>query len=266
MRKTIVWLLCGMLLVALGGGAWANEDVSKEQALHQYAIRRAEGIIDLGPFKTWPVEEKAALDRMLSDAGIFEPLYILPTEGDLSQEDALLAAKAAIAQEYGSSDSLDRFGVYASFLRVANGKQWEFQFGPVVEAPELGMYMVDIASPSGNMVLCQWYAGEQTDEAIQAMAGAEPASGSLTEDEAVRLARQAVQAAHGQAFGLTEKVLSGFEADAVFDADEAERPVWQVELEFDDVDVDDILGSYVVYLDAVTGEIIKVENSDARVG
>lgn len=266
MRRVMLWLVCGVLLVALGGGALANEESQKEQTLHQYAIRRAESIIDLGPFKAWPVEEKASLDRMLSDAGIYEPLYILPDAGDLSQQDALLAAKAAIAQTKGAPDSLERFGVYVSFLRVANGKQWEFQFGPVADAPELGMYMVEIASPSGNVVLCQWYAGEEAGDAVEAMAAAKPASGSLPEEEAVRLARQAVQAAHGQTYGLTEKVMSGFEADAVFDADGADRPVWQVELEFDDVDVDDILGSYVVYLDAVTGEVLKVENSDTRVG
>lgn len=75
------------------------------------------------------VEEYAKLSQMLTDAGYHTPtLYVLPSEEDLTEEEAVLRARNAVCDTYGIADEdwkpLDQILMLTQFTDFASKRYW----------------------------------------------------------------------------------------------------------------------------------------------
>lgn len=108
-----------------------------------------------------------SLDRMNATAlpRIFNEL---PTEDDLSYDEALSTARQAIFDKYATPpEELDAMGLYPDYFAAEEDwpAEWYFYFTPLRDAdidedhdhPAPGEYYVRLDSPSGEVNLCLWY-------------------------------------------------------------------------------------------------------------
>lgn len=140
---------------------------------------------------------------------------------------------------------------------------WVLQYETPAGAEERGTFRVEIDSPSGEVELCLWYPGEYSgrQEALQSMqkefSSAPPVGASVSEAEAVRIARQAILRQYGVSDGMTETILRGFSVTAWLRED---QNLWQVEFQSSDAEIQGEFGSYMVYVSPKTGDVHGVEH------
>lgn len=270
---------CGVLCLCLVGGLFparaleteAPEEAVYEEAMRQYYLRRAEMLTDLGQYHTWTLENKAELDDMMHRAGYWDIHHIVPGEEDLSEAEAIAAGKEAILEAYDfvTAAELDRYAVYTDLYRLSPEddtpqRLWILQYETPADDAEEGTFRVEMDSPSGVIELCLWYPGVLTGllQETQQPAKAEfsqvpPAGATISEAEAVRIAREAVLRQYGVSDGITEHILRGFWASIWLRED---QNLWQVEFQSPDAEVQGALGGYMVYISPKTGEVHSVEH------
>lgn len=110
---------------------------------------------EMGPFFSWPLEEKAKS----------EPEYFgLPTDGELSEEDARSLAAEQIKDRYGLSDEdLGKYDIGVFFI-IYPQRAWQISYfdrGPAQDA-EAGGYTAVIDAASGELteLFDNYYEGE----------------------------------------------------------------------------------------------------------
>lgn len=265
-------VLCLGLLLP-GGPCQASTqepDADYEPTLRQYYIRRAEMLTEKGPYYTWSMEDKAALDDMMYQAGYWDIHHIVPDEEDLSEEEAIALGKAAILKIHDIvfAQELDDFAVYTDFFLLGGPKDpgqhlWVLQYESPVDSKEKGTFRVEMDSPSGEVEMCQWFPGEYSGrlEASQftqrELSSVPPAGASISEAEAARVARAAVLRQYGVSDGITEQMLRGFTVSVWLRED---QNLWQVEFQSPDAEVQGAFGAYMVYISPKTGEVHGVEH------
>lgn len=121
----------------------------------------------LGIYAEWSIEDKAALDEVYIDQcypiGDFV-INILPSEEDVSYQDALRFAKDSLMEKYAVEEAvLDGCRLEQSFflMPAPEEKQWIFMFH-VNDWGEI--YIVEFSSPSKDVLLCKYYEGQAKRE------------------------------------------------------------------------------------------------------
>lgn len=276
------------LCAALGGLAEsATPSWDQSEAGKQYVLRRAKMVKELGPYETWTLEQKAELDQVWVEFEYDKPDWVLhsvPTAGDVSQESALAIATKAIADKFGiPEDSLSSFSVSYTFFTLMDPDyaaknpdtrlpRWIIEFQPspgeqVASKQWATAYRVNIDSPSGNIALCVadnflYYPPPPEPEESPT-----PPADELSMEEALRLARQAVEerlAEPGyaeQPFGrnpITPEVWAQFEESAWYNPDAPQGHCWQVYFGSVDGVVQGHFGGIMVLIDAKSGAVLDL--------
>lgn len=242
--------------------------------------------------------EKALWDLNVP-LSIWPYLCALPGEDDLTPEQAVEAAKEAILKKYGvTADKLAQYTISLSFAinRTSRAAQYDVSFG--LETDDGDSFYVEVQSPSGDIYNCYWYvntpysllpegpldnypealsefmshngmstltyeqkaklyerivaAGYQNESQIKYTM---PLQTDLPEAEAITLAKAALL----EKFGLTEEMLTLFEAQSSCLLDATSQTVWQIEFK-PAKDVlwvfEDKLGIYTVQMNAADGAVL----------
>lgn len=262
---------CMLLTGGLCGASAQEPDANYEPTLRQYYLRRAGMLTEKGPYHTWSLEDKATLDDMMYQAGYWDIHHIVPGETDISEEAAVAMGRAAILRGHDivSATELDAFAIYTDFYLLGGSTAvteeylWVLQYETPATAKERGTFRVEIESPSGEIVLCLWYPGEYSgrQEALQStqkeFSSVPPGGASISEADAVRIARQAILRQYGVSDGMTEKILRGFAVTVWLRED---QNLWQVEFQSSDAEIQGEFGSYMVYISPKTGDVHGVEH------
>lgn len=116
------------------------------------------------PFEAWSLEDQARLSAFWVENGHPKEdmiLYVLPGEGDISEEDALRFARETLTDTFRlTAETLDKFTVYQSFMAMPYNLEsvWSFYFVPAAyEDIHLGEYRVEFTSPSYVVEYCNHY-------------------------------------------------------------------------------------------------------------
>lgn len=130
-----------------------------------YQEKREAMIAHLGnPFE-WSLADKAALDETLLCDGVFlaeTPMNLIPTENDIQPEEAVTRMKEAITQKYGvQMETLHTYVDNLSFRQFPDTETpcytlWVYDRAPDNETLISNLYIVEMASPSGEILRCQW--------------------------------------------------------------------------------------------------------------
>lgn len=168
-KGAFVFALTALLTFALAVGALAASgalDALKKVWEDSFARMNTTGEfspVDNGAFDQQAFEKEYG--------GIKEDLVIstVPGENDMPLEKAQALARQTILDTFGTpAGELDAMGVYPSFIAAVyqdEPSEWEFYFtgrrdvnideDHTYEAP--GEYRVTIESPSGEILMCNWY-------------------------------------------------------------------------------------------------------------
>ena len=118
------------------------------------------------------LDEEAYSQTVQEMAGKKEDLIVstVPREGDLSYDEALAIARRAIEEAFATpAEELDAMGVYPEFfVEPFEGEEpsrWYFYITPRTDVnidedhdyPAPGEYLVDVASPSGEVTMLVWH-------------------------------------------------------------------------------------------------------------
>lgn len=169
-----IWTHDGIDLSALDTATLASPVWGAKQLDVALALQRARQTTlfsrDWGNYGNWTLEEQAAMDQALLDAGGGDingmTIHVLPAAEDLQQADALAMAKKAIVDKYGiSTEMLDRQLVQVEFVQKQPGAEKQYNMTFVTPTGEPNSYQVhffvDISSPSGEVVRCKWWVDPQ---------------------------------------------------------------------------------------------------------
>jgi len=113
LKATSILVIMAALLLAVG--ACVAETDNTEVSAYAFINERYEA---LGDFDYWPLEEKAAFSAWCAEEGIDAgPVYGLPGEDNMTAEEAVEMAKAAIVEKYGVLPELyEKYNVQIDFL------------------------------------------------------------------------------------------------------------------------------------------------------
>ena len=127
---------------------------------HDEAFSKYECIIAFlqeqnGPFYRWSVEDKHRSQLLLVSYNLLdEPIFILPSGSDITQERVIETAKATLHERYNiSPEQLENYNNYLSFQKMLNSegvkKVWSIAFEPT--APDLDVFQV-LVSAEGEVL------------------------------------------------------------------------------------------------------------------
>lgn len=289
MRRSLSCFFFLVFLCAALSGLAESDTPSggQSEADKQYILRRAKMVKEIGLYETWTLEQKAELDRVWVEYELGKDDWVLhsvPSAGDVSQGNALAIAKKAIADKFSiPEDSLSSFSAEYTFFTLMDPDYaaknsdsrfplWIIEFQPspneqAVSKQWASSYRVEIASPSGNVVLCAantillYPPPPETEEPPA------PPADELSMEEALRLARSAVEkrlAEPGykeQPFGrnpITPEVWAQFEGSAWYNPDAPQRHCWQVFFGSVDGVVQGYFGGIMVVIDAKSGAVLDL--------
>ncbi len=146
----LIWLLCLTLVCAALGE-------TQPDSYHAYLGDRARMLKAHGPYHTWAIEQKAALDAPYLKEGWMtgdnRVINTLPGKDDLPREEATLKAIAALTAAYDlREEELSQWDKEYDFWEMAHGKSWLVTFKSPQEKPEdaYKAYRVEVESPSGK--------------------------------------------------------------------------------------------------------------------
>jgi len=264
------------------GVGFQGETSTLEQVYYEYIITRGRKLIELGPFATWPLEEKAALDQILIEGGYIDIhdgnaiYHDMPNADDISREDAIRLAEEALASRYEVAvGHTPDWTVECAFLRTVTTCMWDIQFKQKAQVIDFSndvywmtIYVANVDSPSGQAHVYQ-SAKESDGPVIVAWDNRpedeRPRPGDLSEEEVVRIAKNAVIGEWLEMRGLPEDIFASFRVTTGISpnytwADQPFGRVWVVQFKSDD----DILHAYfnhiIVIINSETGEVLFIDN------
>ena len=264
------------------GAVWAEDTPPLEEAYREYILTRARKLRDLGPFETWPLEERAELYAILIESGYIDihdanaVYHGMPNAGDMSREDAIRIAEEAIADRYGVVvGHPPDWSVECSFLRTASSAIWDLKFKQKAQVMDfsrdiywLNVYVANVDSPSGQVHVYQ-NAQESNSPLIipwdERPEDQRPRPGDLSEEEAVSIARNAVSGEWLERRGLPEDIFAGFQmttgiAPGYAWSDQPLGRAWVVQFMSDDNIIHAYFNHVIVILNSETGEVLLIDN------
>lgn len=119
----------------------------------------------LGPFASWPIEEKEKISQMYLDMEHPKEdmiIYAAPGEGDMQEAEALEIAFSMIDEKYGTPrETMLKFDYEVERFTVSywDDYEWGFRFFPKAgeDAEALGEYRVEFFEGTLTQELCMWY-------------------------------------------------------------------------------------------------------------
>lgn len=243
----------------------ALESPDLDEVYYQYILKRAQMLHELGEYRAWSIEDKAALDHILVEGGWMEGdnavINSIPNQEDVSQAEARRIAEETIVREFGVPQAeLTQWLVEYTFYRVPVNAEWILLFLPKerpLDAP-YDMYRVQIKSPSGEVF---FFWKEQGDDGIYGEGVDElPGPNDISEEEAVQIARQAVFDTCAEEHRLTEEVFRDFWAIGGFIPNHEWGRIWIVSVTPSDEIIYNFFGSYNVYVSSETGEVLEISD------
>lgn len=190
---------------------------------------------ELGQFEDWPQEEKTLYSDLLIEYGKQKedwPVYLMPEENDIQQEEAILRAKQVLAEKFLAEERIASSDAHAAFLRslteYGDEPVWIVEFGN--PAQYSGVYRVVMARDGELLLysapLSPAYPPELGDilaEAKQAVPGKYDKSAEEIKEIALKSIRE---------IGDFENRMQSLEIDAHFIYHErfqyGDEPVWLV--------------------------------------
>ncbi len=233
----------------------------------RYLNERARMLVKLGDARTWTLEQRADLDQILIDGGwLNNPNGIvegLPETDEVQMEQARALAAAAVSEKYAlSGGAFEGWDAEYAFFRTPEFGAWYVTFLPPdrAEVQPYDLYRAQLYAGSGEV----YYTGrEMVDDRV--LDGGEeeapllPLPTELSREAAVRVARDALLEAFGEARGLTADILRAFTPALVLEPDAGEGRFWRIFLAAGDAVLSQSFGSFEAVLSAETGEVLSLE-------
>lgn len=144
---------------SLSAPAWGEKQLKAYLALKAES-RQAEAALNPDNWATWTLAEKAALaERQQALNPDQQPglMHVLPGQEDVQPEEALRLALQAVADKYGVDVAkLSSYQQTVDFQRDQQTAQRAYRFQWTSHVPELSAFVVQIASPGGQVLSCSW--------------------------------------------------------------------------------------------------------------
>lgn len=166
---TVRWSYDGIETEAVASGRldstiWGHKQIQQVLSMDEAYMTKLRTLIEeKGYTDFWTLEERAELDQMLVDTGYWPAdryINVLPSEEDLTAEEATALAKEAVAQKYGvSGEALDERRLFMSFMKSAQTEQpfyiiyWTYDT-ELTYMMEPNDFNVMVYSPSGDIGHC----------------------------------------------------------------------------------------------------------------
>ncbi len=266
-NRTILSLMLAICLLIPGlalGDTPKATDPELNEVYHQYILTRLDRVIELGFFTNWSLEDRAAVDRILVDAGqqaLLGPCYNdMPSGADLPQAAALKTAQDIVLEQFGE-DMTASWDVNYTFLRSASGEgQWSLRFFPVPlpAGDSHPCYIVTLHSPTGQVESFeeQNWANPSPEEELPK----ETKPGYISPAEAQAIGLKAVLDTYGMVHRLTEDTLSKFLAGVALFPTENGGEVYNIDIRCPDSEAGAYFGQFMADIDPTTGEVVNVTN------
>ncbi len=165
----VTWLMEGASLdetkgLDLGGEFWGPEQVSLLLEAETESLRRSAPLYAQKPnAQDWTLEELAYRDAPYVERGLTQAngigLSLMPTEADITQEEAVRLAKKAILEKYGIDEVF-----YASYRQTVrfdrSGEDGSLQYRVYFsqsDSEDAYGFAIAVQSPSGSIIYCTWY-------------------------------------------------------------------------------------------------------------
>ncbi len=237
------------------------KDENFDEVYYQYICTRLDRVHELGQQFDWPMEERAAVDRILVDGGQAEQYGIvyndLPGEGDVPQEKALQLCQDTIMAQFGV-DVAEGFEVNYHFLRQNGDGLWRLYFKPTV-LPNMENYPV---------YLVELYPLEQVSH-FEQQGWWNPAFGLadkslkpsyISKAEAIQLAQKAILEAFGQKHRLTEELLAKYQVNGSVEQNMEGQDVWLLNFRPNDPVVEEYFAQFSADIQPETGEVLDISD------
>lgn len=216
--------------------------------------------VEKGPYNSWSLEEKAWYAKMLVELGVEAPdqmIHILPREGDLTEAEALAAARAYLQTLYDLSDEIlegyTAYAFYYAYRDAPSQPEWSilFQATEGQTLPALNVTMgadgadpQELLNPAGLAEAAQ--AGEEGTASGQA----------LSMDTALSIGRSHLLSEQG----LSDQDLARYTILPILVPQSGEDlPAhWKIEYLLQEEDPESHAASqFTLWINAETGEIIE---------
>lgn len=190
---------------------------------------------ELGRFEDWPQAEKALYSSLLIEYGKQKPdwpVYLMPEESDIQQEEAILRAKQVLAEKFLTEERIAASDAHAAFLRnvteYGDAPVWIIEFSNPEQYS--GVYRVVMAQDGELLLydapLSPAYPSEFGDILVEAKR-AVPGKYDKSAEEIEEIARESIRE-----IGDFENRMQSLEIDAHFIYHERFQngcePVWLV--------------------------------------
>lgn len=257
---TARWTKDGADQALTASGAWESPAWGAAQLARladldaAYAQRLIEMVIEKGPLRDWSLQDRAALEAPLREAGypVNRVYHSVPGPMDIPQAEAARLAEAAIEAAFGvAARDLSGYVAYTRFLYLPpmDSYIWRIDYS----ASNSG-FAVELDGATGEVTLCRLMPGKETS--VQAAAAAAtaapqmPGVGELSRAEAIAVAEECL----AKETGFDARTLSVFPVTAWYEAGEV--PVWHVAFEPEEPKVQELLGTYMLTVSAQTAQVI----------
>lgn len=130
----------------LSSPAWGAKQLERLLPMYRQREENWSQVLDIGQLT---LEERAALDApMLTAQGITSMINIAPSEGDILPDEAERLARGAVENQYGVRPEGP---ATVHFFLYGDTQRREYRV-------DLDGYVVYVASPSGEITYCRWFA------------------------------------------------------------------------------------------------------------